>query len=236
MFDLPGMTEADKARDNFLGWFGAAMLAVFALWNIGLGFGAPRWIDLVAVDLAGAVLDRPWTAIEAKYGADFAEFTYLAKIRIAMFVLVELLFVLMFLLFSGLWLPFLTPAPTSKDETQSLIGLGDLRSVRGYTQWEWYLRTHPANMISSRGRSLPKGGVWSAYIGIIIAFVLMLSFLLAIPFWTPDFSSRGRHTPEMDVLLLAFCALALVWLAPLFLVTALRFLLIGGDRKSDPPQ
>lgn len=236
MFDLPGITEADKARDNFLSWFGVAMLAVFAFWNIGLGIGGLRSIDLVAVDLAGGVFDRPWTAIEAKYGPDLAEFAYLAKIRILMFVLFELLFVLMFLLLSGLWQPFLTSAPTSKDETQSLIGLGDLRSVRGYTQWEWFLRTHPVNMIPSRGKSLPRAGVKSAYVGLIIVFLGMLVFLIATPIWTPDFSSRGRRGPEMDVLLLAFSALMLVWLAPVFLVTALRFLSIVSDREKHSPQ
>jgi len=236
MFDFPGMTEEDKARDRFLGRFGTAMLAVFALWNIGLGIGDLRWIDLRALELAGGIFDRPWAAIEGKYGADLAEFAYLAKIRIVTFVVLELCFVMMFLLLSGFWQSALTPAPTSKDETQSLIDHGDLRSVRGYTHWEWFLLTYPANMLASGGRDLPRGGVRSAYIVIIIVFLLMLSFLLATPFWTPGFSAGGRHKPEMDILLLAFAAVALVWLAPIFLVTALRFLSTGNDRENDSPQ
>ncbi|PKQ07834.1 MAG: hypothetical protein CVT72_01790 [Alphaproteobacteria bacterium HGW-Alphaproteobacteria-11] len=235
MFDFPGMTEEDKARDRFLGRFGTTMLVVFALWNIGLGIGDLRWIDLRALELASGIFDRPWAAIEGKYGTDLAEFAYLAKIRIVTFVVLELCFVMMFLLLSGFWQSALTPAPTFKDETQSLIDGGDLRSVRGHTHWEWFLLTHPANILATGGRNLPKVGVRSAYIVIIIVFVLMSSLLLATPIWTPDFTSRGRHTPEMDILLLVLAAVVLVWLAPVFLVTALRFLLAGNDREMHSP-
>ena len=63
MYDIPGFTEEDHARDRFLNYCGVAMIGLFALCNLLLGFGEPSTVDDFVLNLVGGVVDRPWTLL-----------------------------------------------------------------------------------------------------------------------------------------------------------------------------
>mgnify|MGYP000683135447 FL=1 len=200
------------------------MIGLFALCNLLLGFGEPSTVDDFVLNLVGGVVDRPWTLLEYKYGESLADFAWLFKLRVLTFVSLELALFLCFLLFSGLWLKFFTPFPTEDQEVRSLIEQGDLRSVRGYSQWEWFMMSHFGFMIFTKGL-WPRTGVKTVQNAILVLYLFIAACFPFMPMSSRRYEGLKLSGNETELMILFFLAVIIIWLTPLFLVTVCRKLL-----------
>ncbi|MDZ4380687.1 MAG: hypothetical protein U0942_05035 [Parvibaculum sp.] len=225
MSALPGMTKDDEARNRFINRYAIAMYVIFVVWNVWLGFDGLRGIDRLFLEVTGSAVNKPWAAIEARYGEDLAHFAFVSKARILTFLVLELFSFLAFLLLSGAWMSFLTPLPTAKENVQSLVEQGDLRSIRGYSVREtlWDMRFgRGMNSRSGIPRAMAIGDQQMVLQGLFWMFLLLL---IAMPMFADDGGRYRRYHPEYDVMFLFMSAAALIWLLPHSIAMMLRMLL-----------
>lgn len=224
MSAMPGMTKADEARNRFINRYVIAMYVIFVVWNVWLGFDGLRGIDRLFLEVTGGAVNKLWSAIEARYGEDLAHFAFVSKARILTFLFLELLSFFAFLLLSGAWMSFLTPLPTAKEDVQSLMVQGDLRSIRGYSVKEiLWDRRFWRGMDSALGvpRAMAIGDLHMVLHGL---FWFFLFFLIAMPLFEDTGDRYGRLRPEYDVMFLFMSAAALIWLLPHLIIMMLRML------------